>query len=489
MAFILAIDQGTTATKSMIIDSAKNMLAVSAVTHPQHYPQPGWVEHDADEIKHSVRQSVRNALKEAQLDAGQITAIGITNQRETLCLFDQSNRALLPFIVWQCRRSSEICERLKKKGLGDYLHQLTGLHLDPYFSASKLLWVFEHYPELKQLAEKGELLVGTIDSFLSHWFSEGALHITDVTNASRTMLMDLKTCQWSKDALQIFSVPERCLPHIHKSIGPYGTTKGLDFLPDGIPLAALAGDQQAALFGQGCFDVGMAKATFGTGCFILQNTGTSLIHSQHGLVSSVAYQIDEKPRYCLEGSAFVAGAAVQFLIDAFGLIKDPQELELLAAQVSSSEGVIFVPALCGLGAPYWHADARGAFFGLSRGTNRSHIARAVLEGIALQNTDIITAMAKDAFKFSELKVDGGAASDLLMQIQADLLGISCTRSKSTHQTTLGIAMMAGLAIGVFNGIAQLRSFQEPGTVFVPSSQKEWGEMLIAAYKNALLKLL
>jgi len=491
MALILAIDQGTTATKSLIIDNTGSMLSVSSVDHEQHYPNPGYVEHYAPEIKESVRQSVINALALARIKPTDIAGIGITNQRETLCLFDKNNEAFLPFIVWQCRRSSQICERLKKAGLGPKLHELTGLYLDPYFTASKILWVFEHYPELKTKAINGELLIGTIDSFLCHWFSEGALHITDVTNASRTMLMDLKTCEWSNECLEIFSIPKNALPTIHKSIGPYGVTKGLDFLPDGIPIAAIAGDQHASLFGQACFEEGMAKATFGTGCFILQNTGTRLVLSQHGLLSTVAYQIGPEPVYCLEGSAFIAGAAVQFLIDTFSFVKTPEELDVLAESVPDSGGVIFIPALVGIGAPYWNSDARGAFFGLARGTKRGHIARAVLLGIALQNTDIFLAMAKDSLSLNDLKIDGGASkSDILVQIQADLLDVRCTRSKSPHQTTLGIAYMAALATGLFHSLDQIKMLDDAGsTIFFPNLDRAWVNDAITAYKRALLKLI
>lgn len=489
MGYLLAIDQGTTATTTLIIDKLGAIRGMGSALHPQVYPKPGWVEHDGHQIKNSVAQSVQACLGDAHISPFEIDALGITNQRETLCLFDHSNEPVHPFIVWQCRRSQEICERLRKRNLADFIHQRTGLHLDPYFSATKLLWLFEHYPNLKQQAQKGEVLVGTIDSFLTHWLSGNSCHITDVTNASRTMLMDINTCEWSDECCNIFSVPKSCLPTIKKNLGPFANTKGLSFLPDGIPIAALAGDQQAALFGQHCFASGDAKATFGTGGFVLLNTGTKPIFSTHGLLTSVAYQIDHKPIYCLEGSAFIAGAAIQFLIDAFGLVKTPPEIEELAKSVPDNAGVIFVPALCGLSAPYWRSDARGAFFGLSRATTKGHIARATLEGIVLQNTDIMQAMAKDALALTKLKVDGGASSNnLLMQMQADLLGINCLRSHNPHKTALGVAYMAGLAIGMYDGIHAIQAMEQDTFVFAPNPDRAWAQKTIEAYRLAVNKI-
>lgn len=490
MGIIMAIDQGTTSTKTLIIDEHRRILGQSSATFAQHYPQPGWVEHRAFEIKESVQRSVEGALCAAAIDPCSIDAIGITNQRETICLFDSDTQSPLPFIVWQCRRSQPICERLKDNKLEARLHRITGLHIDPYFSASKLQWIFEEYPEQKRKAESGELMAGTIDSFLCHWFSHGSLHITDVTNASRTMLMDLKSCAWSDECLDIFSIPKRCLPEIKKCTGPFGFTKNLSFLPDGIPIAAIAGDQHAALFGHHCFNSGNAKATFGTGCFILLNTGPQLYFSTHGLLSSIAFQLADKPVYCLEGSAFIAGAALQFLIDAFGLIKHPSEIEALACSVPDNGGVIFVPALCGLGAPHWQPDATGLFTGLTRGTLRGHVARATLEGIALQNTDIIDAMTDDAFNLSYLNVDGGAAqSDLLMQIQADLLNVICRRSQCPHKTALGIAEMAGLAVGIYRDLDHLTSIKDAGTEFVPNADRSWAQQTINSYRQATKSLL
>ncbi len=489
MNYILAIDQGTTTTTALIVDNIGQIIGSCSTDYPQHYPKTGYVEHLASDIKKSVENSVKGAIERSGLKATQISCIGITNQRETVCLFDQQGQSDYPFIVWQCRRSQAICEKMKELEWEERIHQKTGLHIDPYFSASKLMWSIQNDPSIRKKLENRDLLFGTIDTFLCHWLSGGELHITDVTNASRTMLMDIRSCQWSDECLDLFSIPKNCLPQIHRSVGPFGKTRGLSFLPDNIPIAAIAGDQQAALFGQTCFNKGEVKATFGTGCFILLNTGSDLVFSKHGLLTSVAYQINERPTYCLEGSVFIAGAAVQFLIDAFSLVKSPSEIEDLANMVSDSGGVMFVPALCGLGAPQWKADARGSFSGLSRGTTRGHIARAALEGIALQNTDIMLAMADDASKPIILKVDGGASeNNLLMQMQADLLGVNCVRSLSAQKTALGIAYMAGLALGIYSDLNHLSSFNSAITEFKPKIDRTWALEKINAYRLALEKL-
>lgn len=489
MGYILAVDQGTSGTTTLLIDEQGRVISVASADLPQIYPKPGWVEHSGIEIKKSVAQSISLALSQAGINKHEIIAIGITNQRETLCVFDRDNKPLKNFIVWQCRRSVDICEKLKTQGLEDFLHARTGLLLDPYFSASKLSWLFEQDPSLKEAAQKGHALVGTVDSFLAHWMTGGLSHVTDVSNASRTMLMDLKTCEYDDDCLNIFSIPKVCLPKIHKNIGNFGTTRNLEFLPDGIPITALAGDQQAALFGQSCFEPGDAKATFGTGCFILLNTGPRPIFSQHGILTSVAYQIGSQPIYCLEGSAFIAGAAVQFLIDAFGLIKSPKELEALARSVENNGGVTFVPALCGLGAPHWRPEARGILNGLSRATTKGHIARATLEGIALQNKDILDAMAYDAPALTKLKVDGGACTNnLLIEFHADLLGIPCLRSANPHKTALGVAYMAGLAIGVFEDLKAIKKLEKDPEIFIPAQDRSWTKQSIHAYRKSIEKL-
>lgn len=486
MEFILAIDQGTTATTTLIVNRQGQIVAEGSTEYPQHFPEHGYVEHYGHEIKHSVEKACLEAIGKARIKPNAICAIGITNQRETVCLFDRNNNPARPFIVWQCRRSTEICKELKQKGLQNFLHKKTGLHIDPYFSATKLLWLFRNNPSLLVQAQAGSVLFGTIDTFLCHWLSGGSLHITDSTNASRTMLMDLKTCSWSDECLEIFSVPKKCLPTIAKSIGPYGKTNGLGFLPDGIPIASIAGDQQSALFGQTCFQQGDAKATFGTGCFILLNTGKNLVFSNHGLITSVAYHIDREPAYCLEGSAFIAGAAVQFLRDNLGIISSASEIESLAKTVPDNGGVVFVPALCGLGAPYWQPNARGVISGLDRGTERGHIARATLEGIAMQNHDILSAMAKDGVRPTVLKVDGGAAkNDLLMQLQADLLDVPCIRPQSSQKTGLGAAYLAGLALGIFADMNEIKNINDSAKEFRPSDERQMFATMIERYHKVL----
>ncbi len=487
--YILAIDQGTTTTTALIVDEKGQIIASHSTDYPQYYPHSGYVEHHASDIKASVKKSVSSVLEKAALKGADIAALGITNQRETVCLFDEKGETEYPFIVWQCRRSAEICEQLKTQGLQERIHQRTGLLLDPYFSASKIKWWIEQDSSVKKKLASKELLFGTIDSFLCHWLSGHKLHISDVTNASRTMLMDIRKREWSDECLDIFGIPKACLPKIVSNLGSFGTTQGLDFLPDGIPIAAMAGDQQAALFGQTCFNAGEIKATFGTGCFILLNTGAEPVFSRHGLLTSVAYQINDRATYCLEGSAFIAGAAVQFLIDAFHLVEKAAEIEALANTVPDSDGVIFIPALCGLGAPYWKSEVQGSFMGLTRGSKAGHIARAALEGIALQNTDIMLAMADDAGKPTVLRVDGGASeNNLLMQTQTDLLQVPCLRSDSAQKTALGIAYMAGLSVGIFTNFEQLAQFSKFTTEFRPQRSLAWAEEKIFAYRRALAKL-
>jgi glycerol kinase len=488
MDYILAIDQGTTSTTALIINNQGNVVSESSVEIPQHFPSPGFVEHLGPEIKQSVEIACKGALEKAQIKATMLLGIGITNQRETTCLFDKNGDAVLPFIVWQCRRSTQICEELKAKNLEQTLQKKTGLCLDPYFSATKLLWIMREHPDILTKARHNDILFGTIDSYLCHWLSGKALHITDVTNASRTILMDLSSCQWDDECLDIFSVPANMMPRIVKNIGPYGVTKGLNFLPDGIPLLAMAGDQQAALFGQACFDKGDAKATFGTGSFILLNTGEKPVFSHHGLLTSVAYQINSHPIYCLEGSAFVAGALIQFLRDNLGMIAHSDEIDHLATSVKDNGGVLFIPALCGLSAPYWRPEARGMLCGLDRGVTKGHIARAALEGIAIQNTDIMLAMAEDAVLPKKLKVDGGAAkSDILMQIQADLLGVPCIRPATSQKTALGAAYLAGIACGMFSGIDDIKALKEPSATFTPNPDRTQALLLIDRYHQTIKK--
>jgi glycerol kinase len=484
MAIILSIDQGTTGSQALLMNERGTMLAEASLDYPQYYPKGSWVEHQALDIKNSVENSVKLAIEKAGIKASHIDAIGISNQRETICVFDHENNAPFPFIVWQCRRSADICKELAPKR--EKISEITGLSLDPYFSASKILWLMREHAGLAQKLKARELLVGTIESFLCHWLSAGELHISDATNASRTMLMDLKSCAWSDYCLDSFSIPKNCLPDIVKNCGPYGKTKGLKFLPDGIPIAAMIGDQQSALFGHACFDKGEAKATFGTGAFILLNSGREIVHSEHGLLSSVASYIHEVPDYCLEGSVYVAGAAVQFFTDSLPLFSSAQEIEDLAKSAHDSNGITFIPALCGLGAPHWQPEARGALFGLTRGSSKAELARALLEGVALQNADVLDAMADDGCKPKELRVDGGASqNDLLMQIHADVTGIKCLRSDNGERTALGAAYLAGLAVGIFANKEQIRAFNHIGHEFFPNNNNSYAQKILKSYRSNL----
>ncbi len=450
--YVLAIDQGTTGTTVLIIGHDLAIAGRHTEEFPQIYPQPGWVEHDPAAILRSVEISIEEALRSADIDAGQIACIGITNQRETTVLWDRATgEAVHNAIVWQDRRTADRCAALKAAGHEALFHWKTGLVLDPYFSGTKLAWLLDTVPEARPRADAGELAFGTIDSFLVWQLTGGAAHVTDVSNASRTLLMDLEARTWSAPILSVLNVPAAVLPAIRGSSEIYGHTRSFGCLPDGIPVSGMAGDQQAALFGQACFAVGEAKCTYGTGAFLLINTGDTPVRSDNGLLTSVGWQIGDDVVYVLEGSTFVAGAAVQWLRDGLGIIASAAETEQIAAEVPDAGGVYFVPALAGLGAPYWRPEARGLITGLTRGTTRAHLVRATLEGIAFQNHAILQAMQTDLKRpLAALKVDGGAAAnDLLMQFQADLLGVELVRPAVVETTALGAAFLAGLAVGVW----------------------------------------
>lgn len=447
---VLAIDQGTTGTTALLIDPALRVLATHNVEFPNHYPKPGWVEHDTDEIWVSVAQAVSGALARAQVDARRVAAVGITNQRETSLLWDRaSGRPIHKALVWQDRRTADRCQALKDAGHEALFHARTGLVLDPYFSGTKAAWLLEHVAGARADAEAGRLAFGTIDSWLCARLT-GA-HVTDPSNASRTLLMNLDTLGWDGELLEILGVPAACLPRIASSSEVYGHTRGVSFLPDGIPVCGLVGDQQGALFGQACFTQGMAKCTYGTGAFVLLNTGAQKVYSQNGMLTTVAWRLGDQVNYALEGSAFIAGAAVQWLRDGLGLIGSASEIEALAGSVPDSGGVVFVPALAGLGAPHWRPHARGLISGITGGTTRAHLARATLEGIALQIGDILRAMTRDlGAPLRELRVDGGAArNNLLMHLQADVLRTPCVRPALLETTALGSALLAGLAAGIW----------------------------------------
>ncbi len=453
---LLAIDQGTTGSTALVMSTDGATLGRANREFSQHFPQPGWVEHDADEIWRSVVESVGEALRAAGVSGNDIGAIGITNQRETTLLWERAtDRPLHRAIVWQDRRTTEVCERLKAAGHEERVRDTTGLVLDPYFSATKIAWLLDAVPGSRARAANGELAFGNIDSFLVWRLAGGAAHqaphVTDVTNASRTLLMGLKSLAWNDEMAALFSVPPALLPRIVDSAGRIAVTRGLDVLPDGIPITGIAGDQQAALFGQRCFDKGDVKCTYGTGAFVVMNTGDEIVKSRFGLLATVGWKIGDRVVYALEGSCFIAGAAVQWLRDGLGIIRTAAEVETLAKQVPSSDGVVFVPALSGLGAPHWDAAARGTIVGLTRGSTRAHLARATLEAISHQVDDLIRAMRDDLGKpISCLRVDGGAAAnDVLMQDQSDVSNLVVERPAELESTARGAAMLAGVGAGFF----------------------------------------
>jgi len=477
---LLAIDQGTTGSTALVVEiasggdaraTAGRTLGRATVEFPQHFPKPGWVSHDVREIWQSVETSVRGALRTAGARPEEIAAIGITNQRETTVVWDRATRRPIDLaIVWQCRRTAEVCDELKKDPrVVARVREKTGLVIDAYFSATKIAWLLDHVAGARALAERGDLAFGTIDCFLVSELTAGAVHATDVTNASRTLLMNLSRADWDDELLTIFRVPAAVLPRIVGNAEMVGRTKGVGFLPDGVPIAGMAGDQQAALFGQACFAEGDAKCTYGTGAFALMNIGARPLLSEHGLVTTAAWRMGGQTTYALEGSAFVAGAAVQWLRDGLGVIKSARDIEALARSVPSSDGVVFVPALAGLGAPHWDQDARGIITGLTRGTTAAHLARATLEGIALEVRDLLDAMAKDAKRaLSRLRVDGGAAAnDLLMQFQADVAGVAVERPSDIESTGRGAAMLAGIGAGVFRSLDDAARMVELSARFEP----------------------
>lgn len=475
--FILAIDQGTTGTTVCLLGPKAQMVASVSCEHPQIYPQPGWVEHDPEMIWKSVVQGIQGVLVKARIKGQQVAGIGITNQRETVVMWNKVNhRPIYNAIVWQCRRTTEFCEQLKRSSKARSIQKKTGLVVDPYFSGSKIRWLLQNVSGAKALAKQNQLLCGTIDSFLLWKLTQGACHRTDVSNASRTQLMNIQSGKWDPELLKIFSVPRELLPEIVPSSGIFGLTQGVAGLPDGIPISGMAGDQQAALFGQTCFSVGAAKCTFGTGSFLLMNTGVKMVRSKAGLLTTVAWQLkgQTKMTYALEGGAFICGAAVQWLRDQMQFIKSSSEIEALAKQVTSTDGVFLVPAFVGLGAPYWDPEARAAIVGMTRGTNRAHVARATLEAMALQNVDILLAMEQDlGRKMKVLRVDGGAVQDdLLMQLQADFLGVKVERPKQIETTVLGAAFLAGLGIGYWKSTEELRKVWSLQKQFQPQLTKK-----------------
>ncbi len=467
---LLAIDQGTTGTTVLVMDTEGHTLARHTQEFRQHYPQPGWVEHDPEEIWRSVQIAADHVLASSAIDKRRIAAIGITNQRETTVLWERaSGKAVANAIVWQDRRTAAACKSLRDAGKLELVKSRTGLVLDPYFSGTKLAWLLDNVGGARARANNGELAFGTIDSFLIQRLSDGVRHVTDATNASRTLLMSLSSCAWDDELCDLLSVPKSVLPEIVSSAAVVATTKGFAGLPDGLPIAGIAGDQQAALFGQACFAVGDTKCTYGTGAFALTNIGSEPKPSANGLLTTVAWKTPAGVSYALEGSSFIAGAAVQWLRDGLGLIKTAAEIEALANSVASSEGVVFVPALAGLGAPHWDPDARGVISGITRGTTAAHLARATLEGVAFQVADLLRCMRDDLGQpLKRMRVDGGAAAnDLLMQFQADVAAIGIERPRELESTARGAAMLAGVGVGIFADIHAASQMSKSERSFEP----------------------
>ncbi|OUT57192.1 MAG: glycerol kinase [Rhodopirellula sp. TMED11] len=487
MTFVMALDQGTTSSRAILFDQAGNPHAVAQQEFTQHYPQPGWVEHDANEIWQTQCAVAQQVLRENQISASQVTAIGITNQRETTVIWDRATgQPIAPAIVWQDRRTAGDCQQMRVDGLQDLVLEKTGLVIDAYFCASKIRWLLNQVPGAFERAKKGELAFGTIDSWLIWKLSGGTLHVTDITNASRTMLMDLDHGHWDDHLLDVFQIPREILPTIVPSSQVYGETTA-ELFGQSIKIAAAVGDQQSALFGQNCTKHGMAKNTYGTGCFMLMNTGTEAQRSTNRLLTTAAATVSGEHQFALEGSVFVAGAAVQWLRDGLQIIDSAPEVEELARSVPDSGGVYVVPAMAGLGAPIWDAEARGTIVGITRGTTKAHIGRATLEGIAFQVADVFDAMRQDAgIPIDQLRVDGGAAAnDLLMQFQADIMQTPVIRPVVTETTALGAAYLAGLATGFWENEAQLHSIWQAERRFEPQLTAQQAEVRRARWKEAL----
>ncbi len=486
---ILSIDQGTTGTTILLVDTQGTIVSQSYQEFTQHYPKPGWVEHDPDEIWIATQNAIVEVLNSLNSKTS-IVAIGITNQRETTVVWNRkTGKPIHPAIVWQCRRTADVCANLNaQKGVASQVKAKTGLVIDPYFSGTKVAWILDNVSGAREKAKRGELAFGTIDTWLLWKLTNGTVHKTDYTNASRTLLFNIDTLTWDDDLLSIFNVPKAILPEVTPSAYNFGNTK-IPIL-DGIPIAGIAGDQQSALFGQLCWQPGMVKNTCGTGCFLMLNTGTDRVESNSGLLTTLACSLDEKPVYALEGSVFIAGAAVQWLRDELQIIESANETEGIANSVNDSAGVIVVPAFTGLGAPYWDAEARGAIFGLTRGTNREHIVRATLESIAYQTADVVSAMMVDAdTPLKKLHVDGGAAANnFLMQFQADILGIDVERPTQIETTGLGAAYLAGIKAGVWQDIDELESHREIERVFSPQMDSMQRQEQLANWRNTIQRL-
>jgi glycerol kinase len=486
MSYILAIDQGTTSSRAIIFDKDSRVISIAQKEFTQIFPQSGWVEHNPREIWETQHETAIEVLNKANLTAKDIAAIGITNQRETTIVWNRkTGEPICNAIVWQDRRTSVFCDEIRKNH-GDLIRRKTGLEVDAYFSASKINWILENVPNARKQAENGELAFGTVDSWLIWKLTGGEKHLTDVSNASRTMLFNIETIEWDDELLEIFNIPRQILPEVYSSSEIYGEANISDELK-GIKIAGNAGDQQAALFGQLCFEKGLTKSTYGTGCFMLQNVGTRAVESKNRLLTTIAWQIGEKTEYALEGSVFIGGAVIQWLRDSLQIIENSVDVEDLANSVEDNGGVYFVPAFAGLGAPHWNQDARGLISGLTRGTGKAHIARAALESICYQTADLLDAMRADSgIELKELRVDGGATkNDLLLQFQADILQIPVVRSRVTETTALGAAYLAGLAVGFWQSTEELKQHWQADKRFEPQMTAEKAARLRSQWSDAV----
>ncbi|MEF2247505.1 glycerol kinase GlpK [Paenibacillus sp. IITD108] len=485
--YILTLDQGTTSTRAMLVDKKGSIVEMVKQELKLSYPEPGWVEVDAEQIWHSSQSLLAELTGKVAVKAQQIAAIGITNQRETTVIWDKATgKPIHSAIVWQSRQSADICEQLKENGYEKLIHERTGLLIDPYFSATKIKWLLQHVDGAEERAKRGELLFGTIDTWLIWKLTGGKVHITDVSNASRTMLFNIHKRSWDDQLLEVLDIPACMLPQVRSSSEVYGMTEASIF-GEPVAIAGAAGDQQAALFGQTAYHKGDTKNTYGTGCFMLMNTGDQAIMSDKGLLTTIAWEVDGKLEYALEGSVFVAGAAITWLQEGLELIQSAAQSEELAAQAESTEGVYVVPAFVGLGTPYWNSDVRGAVFGLTRGTNRSHFVRAVLESLAYQSKDVLAVMEAEAgLKLQSLYVDGGVvANNLLMQFQSDLLGVPVVRPQSNESTALGAAYLAGLAVGFWKDKAEIASMRAVAKTFIPSEEEQKYKQLYEGWQRAV----
>lgn len=486
--YILSLDQGTTSSRAILFNKEGKIVHSAQKEFTQHFPKPGWVEHNAQEIWGSILAVIATCLSEADVKPEQIAGIGITNQRETAVVWDKTTgKPIYNAIVWQSRQTVEICDELKEKGYSEMVREKTGLLIDAYFSGTKVKWILDNVEGAREKAENGELLFGTIDTWLVWKLSGGKAHITDYSNASRTLMFNIHDLQWDDELLDMLTVPKSMLPEVRQSSEIYGETIDYHFFGQNVPIAGVAGDQQAALFGQACFGEGMAKNTYGTGCFMLMNTGEKAVASEHGLLTTIAWGLDGKVNYALEGSIFVAGSAIQWLRDGLRMFKDAGESEVYASRVESTEGVYIVPAFVGLGTPYWDSEVRGAMFGVTRGTTKEHFIRATLESLAYQTKDVLCAMEADSgIELNTLRVDGGAVkNNFLMKFQSDILDVPVERPVINETTALGAAYLAGLAVGYWKNQDEIKAQWHMDKRFEPTMEAETSEELYAGWKKAI----